>query len=493
MTTTNHLALPLIAAAQAMKHVTHNEALALLDALVHLAVAGTAADAPAEPAEGMRLLVDPAPTGAFAGQAGRIALFDAGAWRFLAPQAGWRLYDAAADAVLVHDGAAWRPIGDFVPDPVELPQLGIGTAPDATNRLAAKLNAALFTALRAAEGGSGDLRFVLDKEGAAGTVSQLYQAGFSGRAETGLIGDDDFRIRVSADGATWRDGLRIAAATGEASFPSGLPGLGAGWRNLLINPTFAVNQRGFAGGALAAGAYGFDRWKAGAAGATLSRAWEGTLTLTGLVEQVIESPDLRGETVTLSVSDPSGPLSVSVGADTVFASGTIPAGAGRRAATLQVPWEAVGDVTVRIEAASETTFRQVQLEAGASPSAFERRPPGLEETLCRRYFWMGGLDATNRSIAPTAGLDDTHHQALIAFPVAMRAAPACIPSGAGDFALAVDDDTGWAERTLTLLEFLEAGRETARFRLSTGIVTPRGRAGQWRAYGSGRLPFDAEL
>ena len=37
MTDTPRLALPAIEAAQAQKHVTHNEALVLLDALTHLA------------------------------------------------------------------------------------------------------------------------------------------------------------------------------------------------------------------------------------------------------------------------------------------------------------------------------------------------------------------------------------------------------------------------------------------------------------------------
>ncbi|MGP9821295.1 DUF2793 domain-containing protein [Salinarimonas sp. NSM] len=493
MTTTPHLALPLIAAAQAMKHVTHNEALARLDALVQCAVVAEAEDAPAEPEAGARLLVSAMPAGAFAGQAGAIALYDAGVWRFLVPRAGWRVYVAATDTLLVHDGTAWRPLADFVPVPEELPRLGIGTAPDALNRLAAKLNAALFAALTVTEGGTGDLRFVLNKEGAGATVSQLYQSGFGGRAETGLMSDDDFRIRVSADGATWRDAVHLEAATGAARFPGGLPGLAGGWRNLLINPHLAVNQRGFAGGALAAGAYGFDRWKAGAGGATLSRAWEGTMTLEGAIEQVIEAPDLRGETVTLSVEDPSAALDVAIGADPHWASGGIAAGAGRRGVALQVPWEAFADVTVRISAPAEATFRRVQLEVGNVPGAWERRPIAVEEALCRRYFWMAGLDAGNRTIGTTAGLDDTHHQALVTFHVAMRAQPTCVPSGAGDFALAVDDATGWAERTLTLLEFLEASREAARFRLSTGIVTPRGRAGHWRAYGSGRLPFDAEL
>ena len=38
MSETVHLGLPVIAAAQAQKHVTHNEALRILDALVMLSV-----------------------------------------------------------------------------------------------------------------------------------------------------------------------------------------------------------------------------------------------------------------------------------------------------------------------------------------------------------------------------------------------------------------------------------------------------------------------
>jgi hypothetical protein len=103
--------------------------------------------------------------------------------------------------------------------------------------------------------------------------------------------------------------------------------------NLLINPECRLNQRVFAGGALAAGAYGFDRWKAGAGGCTLTRAADGTLTLDGTLVQVIEAPGLAGQTVSLSVEDPSGAIAV----DVAGASGTISAGPGRRSVTLAVP------------------------------------------------------------------------------------------------------------------------------------------------------------
>lgn len=95
--------------------------------------------------------------------------------------------------------------------------IGVGTTADATNPFAAKLNNILFTGKTVAEGGDGSLRFKLNKEAAGATVSQLYQTGFSGRAETGLTGDDDFHIKVSPDGSAWTEALRIDRATGEVT------------------------------------------------------------------------------------------------------------------------------------------------------------------------------------------------------------------------------------------------------------------------------------
>jgi hypothetical protein len=60
MSETIHLALPYIAASQAQKHVTHNEALRMLDALVMLSVKDRDLSAPpGSPEEGDRYLVNP--------------------------------------------------------------------------------------------------------------------------------------------------------------------------------------------------------------------------------------------------------------------------------------------------------------------------------------------------------------------------------------------------------------------------------------------------
>ena len=224
MTQTTHLALPFLDAAQAQKHVTHNEALALIDALTQLSVsARNVTTPPATPAEGDRLLIGAGATGAFAGKSNQIATFLAGGWSFLAPRAGWRAYIEAEQLLLLHNGAEWIDCGLSLRQLQNLSLLGVGATADGANPLLAKLNATLFTAKSVGEGGSGDLRFALNKESAAKTVSQLYESNYSARAETGLTGDDNFHVKVSADGSTWKEAVIIDSATGAVAFPSGGP------------------------------------------------------------------------------------------------------------------------------------------------------------------------------------------------------------------------------------------------------------------------------
>ena len=70
-----------------------------------------------------------------------------------------------------------------------------------------------------------DHRLKIHQASAAATASVVLQNGFSGRAELGLAGDDDFRIKVSPDGTTWRDVMVLEAATGRVQFPLGIAGL----------------------------------------------------------------------------------------------------------------------------------------------------------------------------------------------------------------------------------------------------------------------------
>jgi len=216
------LELPYLQAGQMQKHVTLNEALTRLDALVQCAVVSrSVGDQPAAPGEGALYILPEAAAGEVwsALPAGGLVRFEAGGWTTITPPPGLRAYVVDEQRLVVLGEDGWADAGG-VPDRLDhLEGLGVGTASDGTNAFAARLNSALWTARSAAEGGTGDLRCVLNKEDEAGTLSLLFQSNWSGRAEIGLVGDDDLVLKVSPDGGVWREAVRIDRQTGRVGFP----------------------------------------------------------------------------------------------------------------------------------------------------------------------------------------------------------------------------------------------------------------------------------
>lgn len=109
MTDTPRLALPAIEAAQAQKHVTHNEALALLDALTQLAVESrTLTGPPAFPADGSCYIAATGASGAWSGWDGQIALFSAGDWVRLIPVSGLKAWVKSERLTITYEDGIWR-------------------------------------------------------------------------------------------------------------------------------------------------------------------------------------------------------------------------------------------------------------------------------------------------------------------------------------------------------------------------------------------------
>lgn len=211
---TPRLGLPYLAAAQAQKHVTVNEGLAALDALVACTVESRTATAqPASPAEGAAWLLPDGATGAewALHPAGTLLRFEAGAWTALAVAGGQVAYVRDEDAVLVRTASTWKRFGDLVSTLQNASAVGVGGAADASNPLVVKGPGALFTS------DTGGFQVKVNKAAAGQTASLLFQDAYGGRAEIGLCGDDLLHFKVSPDGSTWTEAF-VIDGTGRVGF-----------------------------------------------------------------------------------------------------------------------------------------------------------------------------------------------------------------------------------------------------------------------------------
>lgn len=89
--------------------------------------------------------------------------------------------------------------------------VGVGTAPDPNNALSVYGPSALFN-------GATSMNITVNKNGAAATASLIFEDAFSGRAQMGLAGSDNFSFKVSANGSSWTTAIAIDAATGAPIF-----------------------------------------------------------------------------------------------------------------------------------------------------------------------------------------------------------------------------------------------------------------------------------
>lgn len=210
-----NLKLPYLAPAQAQKHVTHNEAIRQLDAIVQLSVVAIANETPDMPENGACYIVGINPQNGFANKAHQIAAYQDGAWTFLAPNVGWRSYVQESAEVRVFDGTEWQALTVGGSSEIAL-KFGVNTTADDTNRLAVKSPATLLDN----EGAGHQLK--INKSAPSDIASLLLQSGYTGHAELGLTGDQDFHIKTSPDGQSFQDALIINHETGAVRTPQGL-------------------------------------------------------------------------------------------------------------------------------------------------------------------------------------------------------------------------------------------------------------------------------
>ncbi len=108
MDQSTNLNMPYIMASQAQKHVTHNEAIRTLDALVQISIIDKdLSTPPASPNDGDRYIPATGATGEWAGKEDRIAAYQDGAWMFYIPSDGFLAFITDESLIYVYNSTNW--------------------------------------------------------------------------------------------------------------------------------------------------------------------------------------------------------------------------------------------------------------------------------------------------------------------------------------------------------------------------------------------------
>lgn len=113
-------------------------------------------------------------------------------------------------------------------------------------------------------------------------------------------------------------------------------------------------------------------------------------------------------------------------------------------------------------------FWGVQVEAGSTASAFERRPQQVELALCQRYYWRFGGDTTYQYFGSGWTGSTTAAYVIVQHPVPMRGNPNVLDSSTlmltdsfGNFAVTAIT-LGFPAKNMTRLDVTTAGHNANR-------------------------------
>lgn len=273
-----------------------------------------------------------------------------------------------------------------------------------------------------------------------------------------------------------------------------------GFRNRVYNGAFRIDQRN-AGAAQtftagAALAYSVDRFYgyctganvtgqqvAGTAPNEFAYRFTGAASVTGIGFgtrlEATNTMDLAGSMATLSVELANSVLTTVTWtmfyANSADAFGTLASPTRTQIATgiftvnstltrystqVSIPSAATTGLEIVFTVGAQTsgtwTIDNVQLEAGASATEFERRPIGTELALCQRYYWTGNLPIMRNFTGGTIAVSSS-----VGLPVTMRTTPSTVTVASGTLETAYSSTISAYSSGITSGQAYTAGTATA--------------------------------
>lgn len=221
------------------------------------------------------------------------------------------------------------------------------------------------------------------------------------------VGDGVIAVPLGNPATGWRV---IGYAPASGVYSPYQNGQMSGFRNLIINGNFQINQRNYVSGTnvAASNTYTLDRWRVVTSGQNLTYSTLGNgrqiVAPIGGVEQVIEDINVGGGTYVLNWS----------GTATATVNGT----ARAKGEPFILP--ANTNVTVRLINGSAS---QIQLEPGFVPTPFENRLDTSELALCQRYYFRATPGAIFNVFGQGAANAATQNSVIVHYPGTFRTKP----------------------------------------------------------------------
>lgn len=249
MENTTNLKMPLLVPNQSQKEITHNEALIIIDNILQNGVVDKdLTTPPSSPNTNDIYIVGASATGAWSGKDNQLAFYDNG-WRFIEAREGFTFWVNDENKLYSFDGSNWiETLSTLAPSQnlnslndvaissasqydilqhngtnfvntkeiQNLSLVGVNTTANSTNKLSVKSDSVLF------DNATDDSRVKVNKSTSTDTASHLFQTNYSGRAEFGLIGNDDFTLKVSSDGINWNNSFVVDKTNGNIDFKANI-------------------------------------------------------------------------------------------------------------------------------------------------------------------------------------------------------------------------------------------------------------------------------